>query len=133
MWDKNINKPDRKTCAFSSINFHNLQVIFRLENYEQCCKAKRSCGIEFPRLIFTSNTITSFGYIQVCYWKGFKLLVKNFSNGKTIRIYCKTGRLKWNNKFGLFFHLVYRLCWGNRFWATYNKLVNEIGNPPWCN
>ena len=127
MRDKNINKPDRKTCAFSSINFHNLQVIFRLENYEQCCKAKR---IEFPRLIFTSKMVTSFGYIQVFYRKVFKLLVKNFSNGKTFRIYCKTGRLKGNIKFGLFFHLVYRLCWGNRFWATYNKLVNEIGNHP---
>ena len=30
MSDKNINKPDIKTSVFSSINFHKLQVIFRL-------------------------------------------------------------------------------------------------------
>ena len=30
MWDKNISKPDIKTCVFPYINFHNLQVISRL-------------------------------------------------------------------------------------------------------
>ena len=30
MWDKNVNKPEIKTCVFLSINFHNLQIVFLL-------------------------------------------------------------------------------------------------------